>query len=45
MYIGAHYSLDKTLFNTIKRIYKDKITAIQIFTKSPRQINKKVKFQ
>lgn len=44
MYIGAHYSLDNTLFETVKTAFqKDKINAIQIFTKSPRQIKKKSK--
>ena len=44
MYIGAHYSLHKSLFETVKNAFeKDKISAIQIFTKSPRQINIKSK--
>lgn len=44
MYIGAHYLLDKSLLNTIKNAFeKDNSNCIQIFTKSPRQINIKSK--
>lgn len=44
MHIGAHYSLDKSLLNTVKNaFYKDNSNCIQIFTKSPRQINIKSK--
>lgn len=44
MYIGSHYSLKNTLFETIKYAYEfDKSNSIQIFTKSPKRINIKSK--
>lgn len=44
MYIGAHYCLKDTLLDTVKNAFdKDKSNSIQIFTKSPRQINVKSK--
>lgn len=44
MFVGAHYSIKKTLLETLRYAYeKDKANTIQIFTKSPQQINTKSK--